>query len=346
MTSRTDAPAEARAPRSRQRPRTLPWRTVLGLMAASLAIWLLLDAVTLEHNAEVSPLGTRRTVALTILRPLAAISRFTQVSRIESAANGALGRTTTGSGGHTFVVFGPTVKPTKSTKHPPIHPSVTTLPPDPLEHPTASDPLRALLIGDSLGLDLGGPLQNRLASTGVVAATLDGKESTGLTRPDYFDWPAELNRALTQVNPQVVVIMMGANDPQSFLGPPAIGYGTAQWDTEYRHRAVKFMKEATSQGAKLIWVSLPPMRDPALDAKVAKVNALQKEAAAKVPGVIYVSSTPSLSPGGGYTAFITRNGQNISVREPDGIHVSAQGGAVLSDEVVHAMRHDLGIPIH
>ena len=36
-------------------------------MASTLAIWLLLDAVTLEHNAEVSPLGTRRTVALTAI---------------------------------------------------------------------------------------------------------------------------------------------------------------------------------------------------------------------------------------------------------------------------------------
>ena len=344
MSTRLDA-AEAERPLPPRRPRTLPWRTVLGLMAASLAIWLLLDAVTLEHNAEVSPVGTRRTVALVILRPLAAISRFTQVARIESAANGVLGRTAAGSGGHTFVVIAPTTIPSSSTKHPPIHPSVTTLPPDPLTNPTAANPLRALLVGDSLGLDLGGPLQNRLASTGVVAATLDGKESTGLTRPDYFDWPAELNRAMAQVDPQLVVIMMGANDPQSFLGPPVVNYGSPQWDHDYQHRAVAFMREATSRGAKLVWVSLPAMRDPALNAKVAHINALQKAAAAKVPGVVYLSSDPTLSPGGGYTAFVTQGGQNISVREPDGIHVSAQGGALLSDAVVRAMRHDLGIPI-
>ena len=328
-----------------QQPRTLAWRSVLGLMAAALAIWLLLDAVTLEHNAEVSPIGTRRSVAMAVLRPLAAISRFTQVSRLESTANGVLGRSTVGSGGHTFVVIAPPVVQANSTKHPPIHPSVTTLPPDPLQNPTAANPLRALLLGDSLGLDLGGPLQNRLASTGLVAATLDGKESTGLTRPDYFDWPAELNRAMEQVNPQLVVVMMGANDPQSFLGPPVISYGTAQWNREYEHRAVRFMRQATSNGARLIWVSLPAMRDPALAARLGTVNALQKAAAAKVPGVIYLSSNPSVSPGGEYTAFVTSNGQNVPVREPDGVHVSAQGGALLSEEVVHAMRHDLGVPI-
>ena len=49
-----------------------------------------------------------------------------------------------------------------------------------------------LIVGDSIGLDLGGPLQYDLAQTGVVSAALDGRESTGLTRPDYFNWPAEL----------------------------------------------------------------------------------------------------------------------------------------------------------
>jgi len=41
--------------------------------------------------------------------------------------------------------------------------------------------LRVLVVGDSLGIDLGDSLVNDLANTGVVTATLDGKESTGLT---------------------------------------------------------------------------------------------------------------------------------------------------------------------
>ena len=33
-------------------------------------------------------------------------------------------------------------------------------------------------------------------NTGVVTAVLDARESTGLTRPDYFNWPAELSSDL------------------------------------------------------------------------------------------------------------------------------------------------------
>lgn len=329
----------------------MPWRRVLGLMAAVLAIWLFLDATTLQHNAEVSPVGTRRTVALALLGPIAALSRVTQVARIEEGANAALGRGANGAGGHTFVVIGPTgpaptLPPATGAHHPPIHADITTLPLNPMQDPTAADPLRVLLIGDSLGLDLGGSLQNRLASTGVVAATLDGKESTGLTRPDYFNWPAELASDLPRVNPQVVVVMMGANDPQNFLGPPGIAFGTDAWNKEYRHRVAQFMREATSQGAQLVWVGLPPMQDPGLNARVQTINQLQQEAAAKVPNVTYLASTPIIGgPGGSYAPYVTKGGQNINVRTPDGIHITPDGGALLSNAVVRLLHQKLGIQI-
>ena len=77
---------------------------------------------------------------------------------------------------------------------------------------------------------MGGPLQNDLSNIGVTVATLDAHESTGLTRPDYFNWPAELQSDLAKYNPQVVVIMIGANDPQDFPGPPGIPYTSPQWE--------------------------------------------------------------------------------------------------------------------
>ena len=58
-------------------------------------------------------------------------------------------------------------------------------------------------MGDSIGLDMGGPLQSDLAGTGVVDATLDARESTELhARPDYFNWPAELTADMKSVRPR------------------------------------------------------------------------------------------------------------------------------------------------
>ena len=56
---------------------------------AAFLVWLLLFAPTLQHNAQVSPVGTRRTVALDILGPIAATSRGLQLSHIVSETDAA-----------------------------------------------------------------------------------------------------------------------------------------------------------------------------------------------------------------------------------------------------------------
>jgi uncharacterized protein len=328
--------------------RTAPWTRVLAISAAAFLVWLLLFAPTLQHNAQVSPVGTRRTVALDILGPIAATSRALQLSRIVSLTDDATGRTGNQPGnGTALTVIGPRGHHGRVTPKP--HPKAghdsapsTTLPA--ITHPTAADPLRVLIVGDSLGIDMGGPLQNDLANTGVVQATLDARESTGLTRPDYFNWPAELQTDLAKVRPQVVVIMMGANDAQDFLGPPDVPYSSPQWNVLYAQRVSAFMSLAQSDGATVIWVGMPPMQSPQLSAQMSDVNAVdQQQAALRKPPVDFISSWTLLgTPQGKYTAFITNAaGQVLNVRTPDGIHLTPAGGEVLSQAVLSTLRGPL-----
>ena len=230
------------------------WTRVLALGAAAFAVWFLLFAPTLQHNAQVSPVGTRRTVSLDLVGPVAALSRGLQLSHIVSATGrenrlpgGTVGLTTSGPR-PAPPAAGPRRGPcpTPGTPRRPRPP--TTVPPNP-KLPTAANPLRVLIVGDSIGLDMGGPLQSDLAGTGVVSAALDARESTGLTRPDYFNWPAELPADLKSCEPQVVVVMIGANDAQDFLGPPDVPYTSPQWNTLYAQRVAQFMQIAESGGA-------------------------------------------------------------------------------------------------
>jgi hypothetical protein len=223
--------------------------------------------------------GTRRTVALDILGPIAATSRGLQLSRIVSitdAAHRADGQPTGRRGDRAFgrgrsrsrrASRAPT-KPRPPQRRPGTTPTTVAV----MTQPSAAHPLRVLIVGDSLGIDLGGPLQNDLANTGVVQATLDGRESTGLTRPDYFNWPAELQSDIHTAQPQVVVIMMGANDPQDFPGPPDIPYTSPKWNVMYAARVAAFMQIAGSGGATVIWVGMPPMQNAALSAKMSDVD--------------------------------------------------------------------------
>jgi hypothetical protein len=330
-------------------PERAPWMRVLKLGLAAFALWLLLFAPTLQHNAQVSPIGTRRTVALDILGPIASASRGLQLSHIVSETDALTGRTGNRPGnGSAFSVLGPhqhSSRPPSSGGQPNGPPTTTTVPAN-ITHPTGAKPLRVLIIGDSLGLDLGGPLQNDLANTGVVTATLDGRESTGLTRPDYFNWPAELTADLKTVQPEVVVIMMGANDPQAFPGPPDVPYASPMWNTVYAQRVAAFMQLAASAGAKVFWVGMPPMQNPVRSAEMADINGVDRhEATLRKPKAHFVSSWTLLGTAqGAYTAFITNAaGQVVNIRTPDGTHLAPAGGEVLSQRVVNFLRGTLHV---
>jgi uncharacterized protein len=322
-----------------------PWTRVLWIAAAAFAVWFLLFAPTLQHNAQVSPVGARRTISLDVTGPVAALSRGLQLSHIVSVTGrsnrlpgGTVGLITSGPRPTTSPHGSKPVATTGAKGGATAAP--TTVPPNP-KKPTAAVPLRVLIVGDSIGLDLGGPLQSDLAGTGVVSAALDARESTGLTRPDYFDWPAELTADLKTARPQVVVVMIGANDAQDFLGPPDVPYTSPQWNTLYAQRVAQFMKLAGSSGAAVVWVGMPPMQNPGLNAQMSDVNAVvQQQAALARPAVTYLSTDRSLGTAqGGYTAFVTNAaGQVVNVRTPDGTHLTPGGGQLVAQQVIDELQ--------
>jgi uncharacterized protein len=323
----------------------LPWTRVMALGLGAFAVWFLLFAPTLQHDAQVSPVGTRRTVSLDVTGPVAALSRALQLSHIVSITGrsnrlpgGTVGLTVSGPRAPTLPQPASGKKTGSKGGKAPTTP--TTAAPNP-KMPTAAAPLRVLIVGDSIGLDLGGPLQSDLAQTGVVTAALDARESTGLTRPDYFNWPAELQSDIGTVQPQVVVIMMGANDAQDFLGPPDVPYTSPQWNTLYAQRVAQFMQIAESRGALVVWAGMPPMQNPGLNAQMTDLNSIvQHQAATARPPVEYLSTDHSLGTAqGGYTAFVTNAaGQAVNVREPDGTHLTPAGGQVVAQQVINELQ--------
>ena len=62
----------------------LPWTRVMALGLGAFALWFLLFAPSLQHDTQVSPVGTRRTVSLDVTGPVAALSRALQLSHFVS----------------------------------------------------------------------------------------------------------------------------------------------------------------------------------------------------------------------------------------------------------------------
>ena len=79
-----------------------------------------------------------------------------------------------------------------------------------------------LIAGDSDAGTFGPYLDRLLADTDLVDTALDYKVSSGLARPDFFDWTARLHEHVPVVDPDIVVITFGGNDAQGLLD--AVGW--------------------------------------------------------------------------------------------------------------------------
>jgi lysophospholipase L1-like esterase len=319
------------APRRRDGGR-VSWVRAGSILVSAFLVWLVMDAVVLQHSADHdAPLGARRTAALDVLDPLSDLSRWTGLDLPASGGNVALGRQSDGG----FSI--PTVPTTTSTTQPKGVPTTTTTFPQ----PTVKHPVRILLVGDSIGEDLDAPLLNALVATGVAVVNTDGMISTGLTRLDYFNWILELEDDVYKYHPDIVIGMMGANDSQSFVDPPIL-FGTPAWRAKYLRNVGQFFSIGRAGGRQMFWVSIPIIANTGLSHEWQLTRNLQHQAAV-AHRVFYIDSDLTLDPGGTYHQFLKVGGQITQVRIPDGIHLEPAGATLLAAAVLVDVERDLHV---
>jgi hypothetical protein len=204
-----------------------------------------------------------------------------------------------------------------------------------------------LEIGDSLGIDLGWGLQWALRNDSHVTLVQDAKGDTGLANTAYYNWPAALESELAQVHPQIVVVFLGGNDPQSFYqGNQLVTWGTPLWKRAYGERVTTIITEATSAGARVLWVGMPIMQPQHLSHEMAVQDAVYRAEASSHPGATYFSSwhlfaTPSGQYNGGTTDVA---GSVMPLRDADGIHLADGGLDLLGLAVVKEMQAIYKLP--
>ena len=313
----------------------IPAGKVLGAMLVAFFVWLLLASPSLKRSAEASPFGARRTAAIIVLTPFDAISHVLQLSRVDAAAQSALGRTTggnaTGSDGPPgSAPKGVDASPTPTTPPPTVKPGHTGPPPSPLPtiaKPTKAHPLTVLAIGDSIGIDLGLGLQRIMGDTGYYKVIVDGKISTGLSRPDYFNWPAQLELDLQRYHPDVVVALFGLNDPQGMRNASGnLVTFSKPWFDEYSRRVDKILELGTSGGRRMMWAGGPIVSNAHLRHDMNALNGVYRKQVRLYPNAFYFNTWKYTSSNGTYTAYLTDpKGNHFLARTGDGDHFTNQG---------------------
>jgi len=244
-----------------------------------------------------------------------------------SAPTSAAGASTTVAGSST------TVSPASS------------VPADAGKVPTAADPARVLIVGDSDAGNLGPPLETTLADTGVVKSQLFYKVSSGLTRPDFFDWPAKLQQAVPQFTPDIVVVTFGGNDAQDVtLGGKSYPVQTDEWKAEYARRVGAVMDYLSAEGRTLVWVGIPNAKSGDFRDRLDILQQVTKAEAAKRPAVKYVDTwNRFVGASGGYADYIIdpRDRQGKLVRADDGFHLNQVGAEILAIDVARVVIDEL-----
>jgi uncharacterized protein len=322
--------------------RTLPAGRGFTVLVVCLTVWLLLDAPALKRAAEASPIGARRSISLAFLRPLAGVSTFLQLDHVRNAFVRAIGR-----------------DPAALPGEPSIAP-VPVAPRDPAERedagadaslsaPTRDDPLRLLVIGDSFATGVGAAM-GRGTNPRLVNVEARGVISTGLTRPDYFNWTSALREIVERFRPGVIVVMLGGNDAQTLTvpgGQPIPLSAQDRWQRTYADRVEALARVGTDAGARVVWIGLPPMRDINRDHQAHRLDEIYRRVAASAPGVAYVNSLELFArPGGGYAAYLPDDdGEEQLVREADGEHFTELGYDWVAEAVLEALEKHWELPV-
>jgi lysophospholipase L1-like esterase len=199
---------------------------------------------------------------------------------------------------------------------------------------SSSSPLGMYSGGDSVAGFVDSSRADQANGTGRYRAFGEYHVSSGLGRPDYYDWPAHLRDEMAQRNPDVVTVMFGANDTTfySYVDGSITSIGSAHFNNEYPGRVGQVMDMLTGQGRRVFWIGQPIMRDAGFDSEMRLVDGIYRRAAESRPGVTYCDSRALFSDSHGqYTAYLPDgSGHMVLVRGDDGIHLTPAGGQRLA----------------
>jgi uncharacterized protein len=312
------------------------------VLFVGLVLAALLQAEGLRKQAEIQPAGFERDVALRVTRPLVRVSRALHLTTPRHELQVAIGRTgedTIDSRVH--LTLPPPAGPLPRPRAP--KPRAHTAPPSKPRF-TAAKPLRLWVAGDSLA-EVPGQALERLTDPAVRVVGVESRLSTGLARPDLYNWFARIQVAPRTLEPTVAVFSFGADDAHDFMdGVPdgkSVGpLGSPSWNAEYRRRVDGVTRELNAEGIYVVWLGLPIPDGPGFKKSFPIINRILESVAAAHPKTAtYVDTWHILDDAHGrYAPYLRVHGKLTLMRLPDGVHYTAAAGDLIAQQVLAQLR--------
>ena len=212
--------------------------------------------------------------------------------------------------------------------------------------PVEDGPFTVVVIGDSLAEGYWGGLYRKLHRDNRFEVVGRARHSTGLSRPDYYDWNAAVSEFIAEDQPDAAVVSVGANDIQSLYreGDRHFAFGTDAWDTAYAERVETMMKRLLDAGVTVFWMGLPTVRGESLAEKVQHLNRIYQTVAA-ANGVTFVPVwNLTVDENGEFTSYLgDENGRSRLMRANDGIHFTNRGNELVAQHLLAVIEDEMSL---
>ena len=201
---------------------------------------------------------------------------------------------------------------------------------------------RVLLVGaSSIQTDLGRALERRLERFAGVEVLRDGRHSTGMARPDYFDWNARALELNADFRPDLVIAQFGGNDGQGLTdrdtGRAVAPFFTDAWDAVYGARLEAFVDLFADDAVPVVILGMPAMRNGYHQSKMARINAVTR-AACERAGAYYIDTyAMTADAAGNPLARAEVDGRTRIVHAADGMHLSLYGADMVAAGIVRTL---------
>jgi hypothetical protein len=220
------------------------------------------------------------------------------------------------------------LEPSKSLEFPPPNDATTAL---------QAGAKKILLAGaSSIQFGLGRALERRLETYPQTEIRRFGRYSTGLARPDYFDWMDKADELAEEFLPNLVIAQIGGNDCQSLTdleGKLVARFGTPEWNKTFGERVREFIQLFRSRGARVVILGMPIMRSPRFRQKIESLNAVTANICSE-ESVDYISLWDiTKDRNGEYRHSFLYNGRERTLRGGDGIHMSLHGALFAAEKI-------------
>lgn len=206
-----------------------------------------------------------------------------------------------------------------------------------------------LLLGDSLIVSsFGDHLEQLLNDHPEIRAVRRAKSSTGLARPDFYDWIAAGHEEVERHQPDIVVVIMGGNDGQGLTdaeGKAEVQWGKPEWAAAYRQRVESFLDIIAAPNRKILWVELPVTGLSRFERKLKVIRPLAREAVLARQDAIHLETKPFfVDAKGGLLREARVKGfrKPMRLRMSDGVHFTLAGGRYFATRVFPAVVDLLG----